>query len=114
MIKIFQKFFAFSGRQKKNFYISLIFSFFLALFEALRIPAIGVMLAAIVNGSMSITTIWQSMAIMLVSIAGSAVMRNRAIMRQTVGGYTMCAEKRVEIGERLKYMPMGYFNDHNL
>lgn len=43
MIKIYNKFFAFSGRQKKNFYISLFFSFFLALFEAMRIPAIGVM-----------------------------------------------------------------------
>lgn len=114
MIGIFRKFFAFSGRQKNNFYISLIYSFFLAMFEALRIPAIGVMLAAIINGNMSRFTIWQSLGIMLMSIAGSAVMRNRAVIRQTVGGYTMCAEKRVEIGERLKYMPMGYFNDHNL
>lgn len=114
MIGIFKKFFAFSGRQKKNFYISLIYAFFLAVFEALRIPAIGVMLTAIVNGNMTANTIFISLGIMLISIAGSAVMRNRTVMRQTVGGYTMCAEKRVEIGERLKYMPMGYFNEHNL
>ncbi len=35
-------------------------------------------------------------------------------MAQTVAGYTVCANKRVEIGERLKYMPMGYFNANNL
>ena len=29
-------------------------------------------------------------------------------------GYFMCAEKRIHIGDRMKYMPMGYFNDHNL
>ncbi|MDL2214140.1 ABC transporter ATP-binding protein/permease [Clostridia bacterium OttesenSCG-928-O13] len=114
MIGTFKKFFEFSGRQKKNFYISLVYSVFLAMFEALRIPAIGVMLTAIVNGNMTTNTIFQSLGIMLISITGSAVMRNRTVMRQTVGGYTMCAEKRVEIGERLKYMPMGYFNEHNL
>lgn len=114
MINIFRKFFDFSGRQKKNFYISLIYAFLLAMFEALRIPAVAVILTAIVEGNMTSDTIFTSLGIMLVSIAGSAILRNRTVMRQTVGGYTMCAEKRVEIGERLKYMPMGYFNKHNL
>lgn len=114
MIGIFRKFFAFSGKQKKNFYASLLYALLLALFEALRIPAIAVMLRAIVSGSMTAATIWASLGIMLVSIAGSAVMRNQTVMRQTVGGYVMCADKRVEIGEHLKYMPMGYFNEHNL
>lgn len=111
---IFRKFFRFSGRQKRNFYISLVYALVLAVFEAMRIGAIVVMLEAIVVGNMTTTTILQSLGIMLVSIAGSAFMRNRTVVRQTVGGYTMCAEKRVEIGERLKYMPMGYFNDNNL
>jgi len=35
-------------------------------------------------------------------------------MKQTVGGYTVATDKRVEIGERLKYMPMGYFNDNSI
>lgn len=26
----------------------------------------------------------------------------------------MCAEKRIQIGDRLKYIPMGYFNSHSL
>ena len=26
----------------------------------------------------------------------------------------MCAEKRIHVGDRMKYMPMGYFNDHSL
>lgn len=29
-------------------------------------------------------------------------------------GYFMCAEKRIHIGNRIKYMPMGYFGEHNL
>lgn len=114
MLTIFKNFFTFSGRQKKNFYISLVYALFLALFEALRIPAIGVMLKAIVENNMTNMIILQSVGIMFISIIGSAFMRNRSMMRQTIGGYTMCAEKRVDIGERLKYMPMGYFNENNL
>lgn len=114
MIGIFKKFFEFSGKQKRKFYTSLIFSFLLAMFEALRILAVGVMLKAIVSGHMTVRDIWTSLGIMLLSIAGSAIMRNRSVVLQTIGGYTMCADKRVEIGERLKYMPMGYFNEHNL
>lgn len=114
MIGTFKKFFEFSGKQKKNFYTSLIYAFLLAAFEALRIPAIAVILTAIINNNMTLSSILTSLGIMLISIAGSAVMRNKTVMGQTIGGYTMCADKRVEIGERLKYMPMGYFNEHNL
>ncbi len=114
MIGIFRRFFRFSGRQKRNFGISVVQSFFLAVFEALRIPAIAVILTAVVDNAMTMTAILTSFGIMLVSIAGSALMRGVSVIRQTVGGYTMCAEKRIDIGERLKYMPMGYFSDNNL
>ena len=26
----------------------------------------------------------------------------------------MCADKRIHVGDRMKYMPMGYFNSHSL
>ncbi|MCC8166541.1 MAG: ABC transporter ATP-binding protein/permease, partial [Planctomycetes bacterium] len=73
-----------------------------------------VILGAVVDNAVTLSVVFTSLGIMLVSIAGSAVMRNFSIIRQTVGGYTMCAEKRIDIGERLKYMPMGYFSDNNL
>ncbi|HHV11984.1 MAG TPA: ABC transporter ATP-binding protein [Clostridiales bacterium] len=114
MIKIFKRFFDFSGKQKKRFYISLIFSLLHSIFEAMRIMAIAVVLQAIIAGNMTPSTIWTSLAIMVVSIAGCALTRNITTMQQTIAGYTMCAEKRVEIGERMKYMPMGYFNNNNL
>jgi ATP-binding cassette subfamily B protein IrtB len=114
MISIFRKFFRFSGRQKKNFYISLVYAFFLSVFSALRIFAIAVVLEGVIDHNMTAKTPLLALGILLVSIAGDAIMRNKTVMRQTIGGYTMCAEKRIEIGERLKYMPMGYFNRNNL
>lgn len=114
MIKIFKKFFDFSGKQKKRFYTSMIFSVINSVFEAMRIMAIALVLRAVIEDTMTPDVIWTSLLIMVVSIIGSALTKNITTMQQTIAGYTMCADKRVEIGERMKYMPMGYFNENNL
>lgn len=114
MIGIFKKFFQFSGSQSRLFYQSLGLSLLHAVFEALRIPAIAVVLTALLEGNMNAQTVWTALGIMLVSIVGCTLTRRSLTMKQTVGGYTVATNKRVEIGERLKYMPMGYFNDNSL
>lgn len=114
MIQILRKFFRFSGEQRGKFYSSIIISLIHAIFEAIRIPAIAVVLTAIIEENMTMQTVWTSLGIMLVSIIGCALTRQSMTMKQTEGGYTLAANKRVEIGERLKYMPMGYFNSNSL
>ncbi|MCC8022326.1 MAG: hypothetical protein LIO46_00835 [Clostridiales bacterium] len=114
MIKTFRKFFRFAGAQRKLFYQSLVISLVYAVFEALRIPAIALVLDALIQGTVTMGTVWFSLVIMLVSIAGCTVSRANMTMKQTIGGYTVATDKRIEIGERLKYMPMGYFNDNSL
>jgi len=114
MIGIFRKFFKFSGDQSRLFYQSLGLSLIHAVFEALRIPAIAIVLEAVIDGNVTIQTVWSALGVMLISIAGCALTRRSYTMKQTVGGYTVATDKRVEIGERLKYMPMGYFNDNSI
>jgi len=114
MIGIFRKFFKFSGDQSRLFYQSLGLSLIHAVFEALRIPAIAIVLEAVIDGNVTMQTVWSSLGVMLISIAGCALTRRSYTMKQTVGGYTVATDKRVEIGERLKYMPMGYFNDNSI
>ena len=114
MISIFQKFFLFSGDQRRLFIQSLWLSLLHAIFEALRIPAIAVVLTALIDGKTGAQTIWITLGIMVVSITGCALTRRILTMKQTVGGYTLATNKRIEIGERLKYMPMGYFNENSL
>lgn len=114
MIAIFKKFFQFSGSQSRLFYQSLGLSLLHAIFEALRIPAIAVVLTALIEGNTSMKTVWTALGIMLVSITGCTLTRRSLTMKQTIGGYTVATDKRVEIGERLKYMPMGYFNDNSI
>ncbi len=114
MLNIFRKFFNFSGDQKGRFYRSLVYFFFQSVFEAIRISAIAAVLTALVEGNVTGRTALVSLGIMVLSVAGCAFTQARSTMAQTVAGYTVCANKRVEIGERLKYMPMGYFNANNL
>ena len=115
MLKILQKFFDFcGGKNKKKFYLSVVFGVLLAFFEALKIPAIAVMLEMVIENRVTNGTIFTSLGIMLLSIAGGSVVKYRSTMLQTEAGYDTCANKRIEIAEHLRYLPMGYFNKNSL
>ena len=51
---------------------------------------------------------------MLVSVVGASLLKYRATALQTDGGYRTAANKRVQIAEHLRYLPMGYFNENSL
>ena len=115
MLEILRKFFHFcDARERREFYISIVLGVAAALFSALKIPAIGVMLGAILAGGVTAKTILLSLAIMLVSVIGSSLLKYRATALQTDGGYCTTANKRVQIAEHLRYLPMGYFNENSL
>ena len=115
MLEILKKFFDFCDkRERKEFYISIVLGVAAALFSALKIPAIGVCLRAILTDSVTSETIALSFAIMLISVIGSSLLKYRATALQTDGGYSATAHKRVQIAEHLRYLPMGYFNENSL
>ena len=115
MLEILRKFFQFcDDRERKEFYRSIVLGVLAALFSALKITAIGVMLGAILTGGVTAKTILLSLAIMLLSVIGSSILKYRATALQTDGGYCTTANKRVQIAEHLRYLPMGYFNENSL
>ena len=115
MLEILRKFFHFCDeRERKEFYRSIVLGVSAALFSALKIPAIGVMLQAILTGGVTAKTILLSLAIMLVSVVGSSLLKYRATALQTDAGYCTTANKRVQIAEHLRYLLMGYFNENSL
>ena len=115
MLKVIRKFFAFCGEEnRRKFITSIRVNVIQALFEALKIPAIAVMIRALMNGTVDTKDILLSLGIMLISIAGSGLLKSKAVMLQTEGGYDTCAKKRVEIAEHMRYLPMGYFNANSL
>ena len=115
MLEILRKFFHFCDeRERKEFYRSIVLGVLAALFSALKIPAIGVMLGALLTDGVTTKTILLSLSIMLVSVIGSSILKYCATALQTDGGYSTTANKRVQIAEHLRYLPMGYFNENSL
>ena len=115
MIQIFRRFFDFCGEtNKRKFTKSIFLGVLKALFEALKIPVIAVTLQGVLSGNLTAQHILLSLGIMLFSIAGNAFANYRSTMLQCEAGYGTCADKRIEIAEHLKYLPMGYFNQNSL
>lgn len=115
MLQIFRRFFAFSGKENRHKFIRSIFLGVLkAIFEAMKIPAIAVTLHGVLSGDLTVQHILLSFGIMLLSVAGNAFANYRSTMLQCEAGYGTCADKRIEIAEHLKYLPMGYFNRNSL
>ncbi len=115
MLKIIRRFFDFCGDENRNkFYKSIALGLIQAVFEALKIPAIAVMLQALLENNVTNRAILTSLGIMLLSIVGSSVIKYFSTMLQTEAGYGTCADKRIEIAEHLRYLPMGYFNNNSL
>ena len=115
MLKVIRKFFAFCGEENRHIFITSIWlSVLQAVFEALKIPAIAAMMRALMRGSVETKDILLSLVIMLISIIGAGLIKAKATMLQTEGGYDTCAGKRVEIAEHMRYLPMGYFNANSL
>lgn len=115
MLKVIKKFFAFCGEEnRKKFVSSMWLAVIQAFFEAFKIPAIAVMIRALLGGNVRTQDILLSLGIMLVSIVGSGLIKSKSVMLQTEAGYDTCAKKRVEIAEHMRYLPMGYFNENSL
>ena len=115
MVEILKKFFRFcDARERREFYTSIGLGVAAALLSALKLPAIGVMLQAILTGAVTGKTILLALAVMLASVVGSSLLKYRATALQTDAGYCTTANKRVQIAEHLRYLPMGYFNANSL
>lgn len=115
MLKIFQKFFGFCGEMnKKKFHKSIAYGVVQAFMEALKIPAMMLIVEATLKGNITSTVIWECFGILVLSVIGGTVVKYRSTMLQCEAGYGTVANKRIEIAEHLRYLPMGYFNKNSL
>lgn len=114
MIEALRKIIMFSGSEKKNIYKSIFVSFLRACFSMLRIGAIYYIIVGLINDDTSTTPAWIAFALMIVSILGTATTRNISLLQQTHAGFYMSANKRMDIAEKLKRVPMGFFNDNSV
>ena len=115
MIGILRKFFAFCPDEyRKKFYRALVISILMSACVSMRIPAIALMMQGIVEGDLSYARIIGSFALVAGGVILEGILRGRATNLQTEGGYGTATEKRIQMAEHLRCLPMGYFNASSL
>ena len=115
MLKMIKKFFDFCSKEDRNkFYRSVFLGVLEAMFTAMKIPAAFFAIRAVIENTIDLRSVLTVIGLMLVSTLGKTVISRFSSMLQTEAGYDTCAMKRIEIGEHLRYLPMGYFIDTSL
>lgn len=114
MFNAYRRFFAFAGKLAGTWKKGLVFEFLRSIFEAFQFIALLIVLRALVEQNVTAATAWVALGTMAISVAGAALFWYLAHNSEGQANYRMCGDKRIHIGERMKYMPMGYFNSQSL
>ena len=114
MIEAFRKIWRFAGEDRANINKSAAIKLLNAVFHMLEVSAIYFIIVALTQGETGSRAAWTALAFMAVSILGNAVTTGIAKNQQTHAGYFMAANERIKIGNLLKGVPMGFFNENSL
>ncbi len=118
MFGTLKKLFEFAGDYGDELKKAIWFHVVYSIFEALPLAGILYSLSVITDHLQNRQALTQQVivivaAIMLVSMAGRFLFHYLANKKSSLACFSMCACQRIAIGERLKRMPMGYFNANN-
>lgn len=114
MIEAFRKIWRFAGVERSNINKSVAVKFLNAVFHMLEVSAIYFVIVALTQEATGNDAAWTALAFMAVSIIGNAVTTAFSKNQQTHAGYFMAANERIKIGNLLKGVPMGFFNENSL
>ena len=114
MIETFRKIWKFAGVERPNIGKSAAVNFLNAVFHMLEVSAIYFVIVALTQGETGNHAAWTALALMAVSILGNAATNSQSKQQQTHAGYFMAANERIKIGNLLKGVPMGFFNENSL
>lgn len=114
MLNVFKKIWSFSKEEQANIKKSILAGFFHAVFNAIEFGAIYYMLVNIFSKTLDYNAIFVCLGILVISLVGKIMTQKISQMAQTHAGYFMAAHKRIEIGEKIKRVPMGFFSSFSL
>ena len=119
MFDLLKKIYTVAGKQSKRITVLFVCDVFKSMFEGLTLGALGLFLLTVsraVFQSQPVTNrdIFIVFCIMLVSIAGKIIFAYIADRNKNIAAYTMGAENRLSIGDKLKNVNMGYFSESRL
>lgn len=114
MFEAIKKIIQFSGKEKSNIYKAILVSFFRSIFSMLRISAIYFIVLGFEQKDTTMKPAFIALLLLFISLAGNVALKIVADLFSVHAGYFMTANKRLEIADRLKKVPMGYLKANNL
>lgn len=114
MLEIFKKIWNFSEEEQGFIRKSIVAGLIHAIFNLLQFVAIYYMLVNIFEDTLEYKDVFISFVILLISLIGKVITQKSSQLAQTRAGYFMSAHKRIEIGEKIKKVPMGFFSSFSL
>lgn len=114
MIEVLKKIWRFAGKEQNNIGKSIFWGFFYAIFHMFQVSSIYFVILALTGGDKTNQPALIALLMLVISVAGRAVVNKFTQLQQTHAGYFMVANRRISIGDKLKRIPMGYFNDKSL
>ena len=112
MFSVLKKIFAFAGTKRNLLKKAMLVAFLGAVFSALQFAALMMTLDILVGRQP--VSVLPVILILVISMTGRLLCSYWSVNAETETGYFMVAEKRVHIGDRLRYIPLGYFNENSL
>lgn len=113
VISTLKKIYRFSGKMQGTMKTSVLFSVLYSIADMMAFGALAMVFSGIIIG-FETSAVREIFLITFASMILKIVCSYISDFGKCKIGYFMCAEKRIHIGDRIKYMPMGYFSDHNL
>ncbi|OHT13453.1 putative multidrug export ATP-binding/permease protein YgaD [Tritrichomonas foetus] len=114
MIQTINKFFHFAGERKNDLIKGLTFDFVKSMIQGLNIFVVTYIIQAISDGTICYQNAINSFLILLLIMVISIVLDYQSSILKYCSSYLMVADHMVQIGERMKYIPLGYFDQNSL
>ena len=105
MIEVLKKIWRFAGKEQWNITKSVFWGFFYAVFHMFQVGAIYYVVLALTGGNQTADAAWTALLLLAASVIGRAVINRFTQLQQTHAGYFMVANRRIEIGDKLKRIP---------
>lgn len=115
MVKSIRRLLNWTGDQRRRIYLGFVYSFFHTIFTALPVIITAYSLHLIIehmngNASFTTSTIVYIASFMVFALAGRFVFAYLRASTQESVGHEVAAEQRIKVGDRLKRVSLGFFD----
>lgn len=119
MIRIIKKLLKLAGKDAYRIKLGFLFSFLGSVFQSFPLISVFYILKEIDRvghngGNIQSSVIQLCLALLVIGVLGNMLFRYLLSRFQSGTGYEIFAQQRLEIGDLLKRVPMGYFSENNL